>query len=140
VLRIGTNNSYKKRWSPIWAGADRNALRRDYRRARAFAYNSASKPEKSGLTRKQVTFIPHTEAHPVCRVGSFAYWLAARVFRAEAIYLIGFDMETAQGHFDGPAEPRDYSDTRDALRQHWERLRVPTWIWRGEFVPLETIL
>ncbi|GAG44928.1 unnamed protein product, partial [marine sediment metagenome] len=30
VFTIGVNNSYKHHWSPVWAGGDFRALRRDY--------------------------------------------------------------------------------------------------------------
>lgn len=150
VFTIGTNNSYKQHWSPIWAGTDIRALRRDYQEIevhnRPLMWFSAIDPDRIKLDRepgKPLEFIQRPERPSLRKAGVFAYWVACHVFRASRVHLIGFDMEAAPVHFDdGKQSDWSYESQRFQMLEIQRKYDVETWIWlTGDeiFYPLKAL-
>lgn len=145
VFTIGTNNSYKHQWSPIWAGTDLRALRRDYNdiedNQRPLLYLSAIDPARVGVKPRQgrpLVYIPHGERVTLRKAGVFAYWAALRLFGATQVHLIGFDMEANATHFDSDAlTNQTYISQRYQLVKLQKEYGVPSWIWiDNKFYPI----
>lgn len=140
VFTIGVNTSYLKHWSPIYTTCDSAALRRDYGRAAALHYISGIRPEKVDLHgRKDIEYSGYIT---IARSGTLAYWAALKLFKADFVKLVGFDMDWKQGHFnEEEVKPVDYdAHTKPVLGFWLEEFQCPTKIWRDGWVDLEKVL
>ncbi len=150
ALSIGTNNSYERVWSPIYATSDKDALKRDYPyKSRALLHIAAIDPERPEVDVERVAdrpleYITRPERPMLRKSGVFAYWIAKHIFKADRVMLVGFDMETSIGHFDGREAPngdtQNYFAQRERLRKLHDQYGGETWIWLlDRFIPLQNL-
>jgi len=122
----------------VWAGVDLRALRRDYAvgdEKRSLMYFSAIDPARvhvKPVPGRPLEFILRPERPTLRKAGVFAYWLAAQVFEATRVHLVGFDMEMSPGHFDStaPSDP-SYLGQRRQIREIQDEFHLETWIFLG---------
>ena len=145
VLTIGVNNSYKHHWSPVWAGGDLRALKRDYADIedtdRPLIYFSSIDPKRVFVKvrpGRPLEFISRPERPNLRKGGTFAYWLACNVFKATRVHIIGFDMETNPKHFDGDKlSDWNYAPQRRNMKAIQKASGVESWIFiDGSWMPV----
>lgn len=145
---IGTNNSYKQHWSPVWAGCDLRALRRDYAIAdslRPLVWLTAIDPKRVSVKEtpgRPLIHIPLQERIQLRKAGVFAYWAAIALFKATRVFLVGFDMEGDCRHFDQPGKrlTQTYIAQRYQLVQFQKETGVESWIWiEDSFHPVKSL-
>lgn len=146
VFTIGTNSSYKVHWSPVWAGTDLRALRRDYAvedHERPLVWFAGIDPARVGVRLRPgrpLVSILRPERPSLRKAGVFAYWLACEVFKASRVHLVGFDMETRPSHFDDARFSDTYVSQRFQLKEIQEKSGVESWIFLiDRFVPVSSL-
>ena len=148
VLTIGVNNSYKHHWSPIWAGGDLRALKRDYNAIkdtdRPLIYFTSIDPKRVLVKTRPGRPLEHIlrpERPKMRKGGTFAYWLACNVFKATRVHIIGCDMETNPKHFDSDgASDWNYAPQRHHMKEIQKASGVESWIFiSGEWMPVSML-
>ncbi len=149
VLTIGTNDSYRHHWSPVYVTSDAQSLRRDYpeNKAQAIIYYTAINPARpippiDILPGRPLEPIYKPERPSLRKSGVIAAWVAVNCFKATRLHFIGFDMEASRGHFTGAIERTGWERTYGAQRMRLRSICADTeaYIWvQDHFAPVDAL-